>query len=202
MMTDEELRLECLERAIRINPITMVVYSPEQPTQQGPAASKVVADATVFLAFVRAEGAQQSAPKRKTATRKVRRMTRVALALILAALCAAPSAEARPRHSWHDAGTMVAHPAGCPARAFCGCGVASYVFGRPVRSLWLASAWRRFPRAYAAPGMVAVWRGHVAAIIATHGDGTALVYDPNSGHHATRIHRRDIRRAVIVNPRA
>jgi hypothetical protein len=73
MMTDEELRLECLERAIRINPITMVVYSPEQPTQQGPAASKVVADATVFLAFVRAEGAQQSAPKRKTATRKVRR---------------------------------------------------------------------------------------------------------------------------------
>jgi hypothetical protein len=130
-------------------------------------------------------------------------MTRVALALILAALCAAPSAEARPRHHhFPDAGTMVAHPAGCPARAFCGCGVADYVFGRPVRSLWLASAWRRFPRTSPAPGMVAVWHGHVAAIIATHGDGTALVYDPNSGHHATRIHRRDIRRAVIVNPRA
>lgn len=98
-------------------------------------------------------------------------------------------------------GALQPHPRGCPSRAFCGCGVMKYL-GLSDRSLWLAREWLRFPRAVAGAGMVAVFgHHHVAAIITTHGDGTATLYDPNSGHHATRIHRRDIRHAAIVNPR-
>src|SRR3569623_3640440 len=49
---------------------------------------------------------------------------------------------------------ILPHPAGCPRRAFCGCGAAVEVFGKPVRSLWLAATWLRFPRATPAPVMV------------------------------------------------
>lgn len=35
--------------------------------------------------------------------------------------------------------TILPHPPGCPRRAFCGCGAAVEVFGRPIRSLWLAA---------------------------------------------------------------
>lgn len=50
---------------------------------------------------------------------------------------------------------ILPHPSGCPRRAFCGCGAAVEVFGRPIRSLWLAARWLDFPRAAPAPGMVA-----------------------------------------------
>ena len=113
--------------------------------------------------------------------------------LALAAFCliAMPS-EAR----------IVGHPSGCPSTAFCGCGTSIWAFGHSVRSLWLARAWLRFPRAQAASGNVAIFRGggHVAGIIQAFRDGTALLYDPNSGGHQTRIHRRSIRGAIIVNP--
>lgn len=95
---------------------------------------------------------------------------------------------------------IVAHPTGCPARAFCGCGVAVHVFGRPIRDLWLARNWFSFPRATAAAGMVAVRHHHVMAILSAHGDGTATVYDPNSGRHLTRIHRRSLAGYTVVNP--
>ena len=95
---------------------------------------------------------------------------------------------------------IVPHPSGCPATQFCGCGVSVKVFGHPVRDLYLASAWRRFPRATARPGMVAIWGSrHVAYIISVDGD-EAMLYDPNSGGHATRIHRRSLAGATIVNP--
>lgn len=97
---------------------------------------------------------------------------------------------------------IVAHPAGCPARSFCGCGVAVHVFGKPVRELWLAANWFAFPRAAAGPGMVAVRRHHVMAILEAHGDNTATVYDPNSGRGQTRIHRRSLAGYVVVDPRA
>lgn len=96
---------------------------------------------------------------------------------------------------------VVAHPPGCPRRAFCGCGTALFVFGHHVRELWLASNWLRFPRAAPAPGMVAARPGHVMAIMQAHGDGTATVYDPNSGRHLTRIHRRSLAGFRVVNPR-
>ncbi len=99
-------------------------------------------------------------------------------------------------------GGVVGHPAGCPGRAFCGCGAAVRVFGSPVRSLWLAAAWLRFPRAAPAPGMVAARRGHVM-VLESHVEGsTWIVYDANSGGHATRVHARSIAGYTIVNPRA
>lgn len=95
---------------------------------------------------------------------------------------------------------IVPNPAGCPKRLFCGCGVSVKVFGHPVRELFLAANWYRFPRAIARAGMVAIFgRHHVAYILDANGN-SATVYDPNSGGHATRIHARDISRATIVNP--
>lgn len=97
---------------------------------------------------------------------------------------------------------LVPHPAGCPSRAFCGCGAAVRVFGAPVRALWLAAAWFRFPRAAPASGMVAVRNHHVFVLEAHLGGDTWQVYDANSGGHATRIHARSIAGYVIVNPHA
>lgn len=98
--------------------------------------------------------------------------------------------------------TIVQHPDGCPRRSFCGCGAAVRVFGAPVRSLWAAAAWFKFPRTTPAPGMVAVRRHHVF-VLERHLEGsTWLAFDANSGGHATRIHARSIEGYVIVNPRA
>lgn len=97
---------------------------------------------------------------------------------------------------------IVPHPAGCPRRAFCGCGAAVRVFGSPVRSLWLAANWFRFPRSGPASGMVAVRRHHVFVLEAHLGGDVWQVYDANSGGRATRIHARSIAGYAIVNPHA
>lgn len=142
-------------------------------------------------------------------------MLRITSIIALVFLLAAP-AEARHRHHHrHHARhhthrvsapvtpvQVVAHPAGCPARQFCGCGAAVRVFGRPVRDLWLAANWYRFPRAAPAPGMAAVRPHHVFVLEADLGGGVWQVFDANSGHHATRIHARAIAGYTIVNPRA
>lgn len=95
---------------------------------------------------------------------------------------------------------IVAHPAGCPSRAFCGCGAAVRVFGSPVRELWLAANWFKFPRTAPGPGMVAVRRHHVFVLEANLGNGIWQVYDANSGQHLTRMHARSIAGYAIVNP--
>ena len=125
---------------------------------------------------------------------------------IAAAICFAlvGSAKAGPRHFIsYDSGQIVAHPAGCPYTAFCGCGVSVRVFGHPVRDLFLARNWFRYPRAAPAAGRVAIFRGggHVAYIESIEGDGTALLYDPNSGGHLTRLHRVSIAGIPVVAPR-
>jgi hypothetical protein len=101
------------------------------------------------------------------------------------------------------AGRVVAHPSGCPARAFCGCGASVERFGRSIRSLWLAANWLKFPRASPAPGRAAVRRdGHHVVILRRHIRGsTWLVYDANSGRHRTRIHPRSLTGWAIVDPR-
>lgn len=99
------------------------------------------------------------------------------------------------------AAAIVPHPSGCPSRAFCGCGAAVRVFGSPIRSLWLAANWFKFPRTAPAVGMVAVRRHHVFVLDADLGGGLWQVYDANSGRHMTRIHSRSIAGYVIVNPR-
>ena len=98
------------------------------------------------------------------------------------------------------AAEILPHPAGCPSRAFCGCGAAVRVFGSPIRSLWLATNWLRFPRTSPGPGMVAVRRGHVFVLEADLGGGLWQVYDANSGGRKTRLHARPIAGYVIVNP--
>jgi hypothetical protein len=98
------------------------------------------------------------------------------------------------------AGRIVAHPSGCPRRAFCGCGAAVRIFGRPIRSLWLAANWFRFPRTSPAPGTVAVRRHHVFVLEHHIGGSTWMVFDANSGRGRTRIHARSIAGYVIVQP--
>lgn len=140
------------------------------------------------------------------------------VALVAACVVAAPT-HARSRRHHHHAhwrGTahharsaarqaafreeIVAHPRGCPARLFCGCGAAVEIFGAPIRSLWLAANWLRFPRAPPAPGMVAARRGHVF-VLRSHISGPIwLVYDANSGRGLTRVHARSIAGYAIVNP--
>jgi hypothetical protein len=95
---------------------------------------------------------------------------------------------------------VVSHPSGCPSRAFCGCGAAVRVFGSPIRSLWLAANWFKFPRAAPAPGTVAVRRHHVFVLEADLGGGVWSVYDANSGRGLTRIHARSLAGYVVVNP--
>lgn len=96
--------------------------------------------------------------------------------------------------------TIVAHPTGCPSRAFCGCGAAVRVFGAPIRALWLAANWFKFPRAAPGAGMVAVRRHHVFVLEQHLGGNTWLAYDANSGRHLTRLHPRSIAGYAIVNP--
>lgn len=130
-------------------------------------------------------------------------------ALCLIAIVSTADAKHRRHHRHHasaassgwTSGTIVAHPAGCPRRAFCGCGASVEVFGHSVRNLWLAAAWFKFPRAMPAAGMVAVRRGHVFVLRSHVAGNTWLVYDANSGRHATRVHERSINGLAIVNPR-
>lgn len=98
-----------------------------------------------------------------------------------------------------DSGTVVAHPAGCPSRAFCGCGSSIRAFGHSVRELWLAANWYKFPRAAPGPGMAEVRPHHVRIIEADLGNGLYQFYDPNSGRGQTRIHADRIK-GTIVNP--
>ena len=74
------------------------------------------------------------------------------------------------------------------------------VFGHPVRELFLAANWLRFPAASPAPGMAAARHGHVFIIEQVNGDGTVEAYDPNSGGHQTRIHTVSLSGYRVVNP--
>jgi hypothetical protein len=95
---------------------------------------------------------------------------------------------------------VVAHPEGCPRTAFCGCGAAVHIFGKPIRHLWLAANWFSFPRAAPAPGMAAVRRHHVFVLEHQVRGDQWLTYDANSGRHLTRVHVRSIAGYTIVNP--
>lgn len=92
------------------------------------------------------------------------------------------------------------HPFPCPRVAFCGCGASVKVFGKPVRELYLARNWYRFPRSQPAPGTVAVRRHHVFVLLSPVSGSTWLVWDANSGRRQTRIHHRSIAGWQIVNP--
>lgn len=116
--------------------------------------------------------------------------------------CAGPEnrIQRRPGLDGNGNAAIVAHPAGCPRRAFCGCGVSVKVFGKPIRDLFLAANWLKFPRTSPAAGMVAARPGHVFLILTYNGDGTAMAYDPNSGNGLTRLHTRSLSGYKVVNP--
>ena len=99
-----------------------------------------------------------------------------------------------------DEGHYLPHPAGCPGSQFCGCGASVRVFGHPVRSLYLAANWLRYPRTSPAPGMVAARHGHVFVIEQVNGDGTVIASDYNSGGHMSRRHAVSLRGYTVVNP--
>jgi len=100
-----------------------------------------------------------------------------------------------------DEGTVIgARPAGCP-HAYCGCGLRKYL-GLADTRLNLARNWARlFPREPTpAAGLAAVRAGHVMYIEAAAGHGLWLVRDYNSGEGMSRLHVRDVRGYVFVNP--
>lgn len=118
-------------------------------------------------------------------------MTRLLAAALFCACMAAP-AKAETR--------FIPHPPGCPRVAFCACGASVEVFGKPIRSLYLAAAWFKFPRSEPSPGKVAVRRGHVF-VLREHVQGKVwLVTDHNSGGRRSRIHHRSIAGFQIVDP--
>jgi len=93
-------------------------------------------------------------------------------------------------------------PVGCP-HAYCGCGLRKYLGLSDVR-LNLAHNWARLfphesqPRA----GLAAVRSHHVMYLESSMGGGQWQVRDFNSGGGLSRIHVRDVRGYVFVNPSA
>lgn len=102
-----------------------------------------------------------------------------------------------------DQGTIIgSRPSDCP-HAYCGCGLRKYL-GLSDKRLNLASNWAKlFPRASGpAAGVAAVRSGHVMLIESSAGNGQWLVRDYNSGGGMSRLHIRDVRGYVFVNPHA
>jgi hypothetical protein len=101
-----------------------------------------------------------------------------------------------------DGRVIGARPDGCP-HAYCGCGLRKYL-GLSDQRLNLASNWGRFfartpaPR----PGLVAVRNHHVMYLESQAANGEWVVRDFNSGGGLSRIHTRDVRGYVFVDPRA
>ena len=98
--------------------------------------------------------------------------------------------------------TMIGgRPAGCP-HAYCGCGLRKYL-GLSDKRLNLAWNWARlFPRTRARAGAAAVRRHHVMLLVRHVSGSRWIVRDYNSGNGLSRIHERDVRGYIFVNPSA
>jgi hypothetical protein len=102
-----------------------------------------------------------------------------------------------------DTGTIIgSRPAGCP-HSYCGCGLRMYLGLSDVR-LNLASNWARLLPRQSGPaaGLAAVRNHHVMYIESAAGNGQWLVRDYNTGGGLSRVHVRDVRGYIFVNPRA
>jgi hypothetical protein len=100
-----------------------------------------------------------------------------------------------------DGEVIGSRPEGCP-HAYCGCGLRKYL-GLDDKRLNLASNWAKyFPHESGpAAGLAAVRGGHVMYIEAAAGNGLWMIRDYNSGGGLSRLHIRDVRGYVFVNPR-
>lgn len=78
-------------------------------------------------------------------------------------------------------------PSHCPARAWCGCYLASHL-GMPRRELWLARNWASVGRPAGGPqiGAVVVWRHHVGIITGRSGSHWIV----RSGNDGRRVRER------------
>lgn len=102
-----------------------------------------------------------------------------------------------------DEGRIIGgRPPDCP-RSYCGCGLRKYL-GLSDKRLNLARNWMRlFPRVSGpGPRVAAVRSGHVMYIESSAGYGQWLVRDYNSGRGLSRVHVRDVRGHVFVDPHA
>jgi hypothetical protein len=100
-----------------------------------------------------------------------------------------------------DAAQIIgSRPSDCPHR-YCGCGLRKYL-GLEDKRLNLASNWAKlFPRESGPrAGLAAVRSGHVMYIEGPAGNGQWRVRDYNSGGGLSRVHVRDVRGYVFVNP--
>src|SRR4051812_49237030 len=79
-------------------------------------------------------------------------------------------------------------PAGCPARSWCGCWLASHLGMSNPRPLWLARNWARVGSNAGGPrvGAIVVWRHHVGKITAVDGHRIRVV----SGNDGRRVRDR------------
>jgi len=121
----------------------------------------------------------------------------------MAAVPAVPVVDATGNRAYAmaDAAQIIGtRPSGCP-HSYCGCGLRKYL-GLEDKRLNLASNWARlFPRESGPrAGLAAVRSGHVMYIEGAAGDGQWLVRDYNSGGGLSRVHVRDVRGYVFVNP--
>jgi hypothetical protein len=101
-----------------------------------------------------------------------------------------------------DEGSVIGgRPDGCP-HAYCGCGLRKFL-GLADKRLNLARNWARlFPHEPGPrPGLAAVRSGHVMYIESAAGNGRWVIRDYNSGGGLSRVHVRDLRGYVFVNPR-
>lgn len=100
-------------------------------------------------------------------------------------------------------GVVIGHrPAGCPAGAWCGCGLARYLqIPDPKGELNLAWHWAEvFPRTIEHPGAAAVRHGHVM-LLHQHVEGHRWeVIDFNGGRGLAWRHVRNVRGYVFVEP--
>jgi hypothetical protein len=121
----------------------------------------------------------------------------------MAAVPAVPVVDAAGNRAYAmaDAAQIIGgRPSDCP-HSYCGCGLRKYL-GLEDKRLNLASNWARlFPRESGPrAGVAAVRSGHVMYIEGAAGNGQWLVRDYNSGGGLSRVHVRDVRGYVFVDP--
>ena len=128
-------------------------------------------------------------------------MYKLLICVLVVLNCAAAEARHNRNYTGSDS-SVVGHntSVGCPSSKACGCVASVRVFGHPVRELFLASNWSRFPSASPAPGNVAWRHGHVFVLDHQDGEGRWIVYDGNSGGHMIRLHARPLAGYHIVSP--
>jgi hypothetical protein len=99
----------------------------------------------------------------------------------------------------NSAAIIGGRPAGCPHQ-YCGCGLRIHL-GISDKRLNLAWNWvKLFPKTSAHAGAAAVRHGHVM-LLESHVSGSVwIVRDYNSGGGLSRIHHRDVRGYVFVEP--